>query len=134
MFLRVGSSLEGQTDPSGFLRGSLFDNGSQSTFELPELVFEADKFLEGHSEEHALRRFGAVFFDYLYTMEIDADRNTDDAERTDIEDVNRITLVHEASHKRLLLAGIQLQCSSSLLHRLELIYKYAFDDLPPRKG
>lgn len=135
MFLKVGSSLDNHPDPSGFLRGSLFDAGSNSSMELSELVFEAKSFLEKHSEEHSLKRFGAFFFDYLYTMEIGIDQNTDDIEEASaIGDVSKITLVHEKSHKRLLLAETQLHFSTSLLHRLELIYKYSFDDLPPRKG
>ena len=139
MFLNIRGAQEEPSVLAGFLRGSLFDTeaADASELELPELVFDAEEFLRNHNEEHALHRYGALFFDYLYTMDIDPAKDAEEGEEDEsvgLEVVCKIRLVTEESWKRILIGPVQLQMSPSLLHRLEFISKLAFDDILPRAG
>lgn len=130
------SPKEDSSDSSGFLRGSLFDNGERSSFEIPELTFNAEEFLKIHNETLALRRYGAFFLDYLYTMEIEPERDqdSDESQVEGLEVVGEIRLVKELSFQRTIVGPTHVQLSTSMMHRMELVLKLAFDDIVPRKG
>lgn len=138
MFLSVRAPPDHPSVPSGFLRGSLFDNSEDdSSLELLEMVFDVEEFLKQHSQARALQRYGAFFFDYLYTMEIEPVKNLEETEEADtegLEVLGKIRMVKEGSWKRLLIGSVQVHTSPALLHRLELIYKLSFDDVLPRNG
>ena len=137
MFLNITTPKDDPLDSSGFLRGSHFDNAEQSSLEVPELTFNAEEFLKLHNETLALRRYGAFFLDYLYTMDIepekDPDRDSEDGVG-ELEVVGEIRLMKEFSFKRIILGPTHVQVSSSTLHRIELVSKLAFEDVIPRKG
>ncbi|KAJ7334585.1 Vacuolar protein sorting-associated protein 13B [Desmophyllum pertusum] len=87
-FLRLGR----------ILRGSLFDNNDISSLEIPELTFNTDEFLKVHNEALALRRYGAFFLDYLYTMEIEPEKDPESVNESQVEGlevVGEIRLVKE---------------------------------------
>lgn len=137
MFITIISPKEDSSDSSGFLRGSLFDNTETSSLEIPELTFNAEEFLKVHNEALALRRYGALFLDYLYTMEIEPERNSENDGESQVEGlevVGEIRLVKELSFKRMIVGPIHLQLSSSMVHRMELVLKLSFEDIIPRKG
>jgi len=137
MFLSIRTPKEDPLDSPGFLRGSLFDNTEQSSLEIPELTFNAEEFLNAHNETLALRRYGAFFLDYLYTMDIEPEKDPDsvsDEQVDGLEVVGEIRLVKELSFKRLILGPTHLQLSSSMVHRMELVSKLSFEDIIPRKG
>ena len=137
MFLNIRSPKEDPLDSSGFLRGSLFDNTEQSSLEIPELTFNAEEFLKLHNETLALRRYGAFFLDYLYTMDIEPEKDPDTASKDEVEGlevVGEIRLVKELSFKRVIVGPTHLQVSSSMVHRMELVSKLSFEDIVPRKG
>lgn len=131
------SPKEDSSDSSGFLRGSLFDNTERSSFEIPELTFDSEEFLKTHNESLALRRYGAFFLDYLYTMDVEPERNQDsenDSEVEGLEVVGEIRLVKELSFKRMIVGPTHVHLSSSMLHRMELVLKLSFEEIVPRKG
>ena len=136
MFLSIRSPKQDPMDSSGFLRGSLFDNTGQSSLEIPELTFNAEEFLKAHNETLALRRYGAFFLDYLYTMDIEPEKedSTSEDQEDGLEVVGEIRLVKELSFKRIIVGPTHLQLSSSMLHRMELVSKLSFEDIIPRKG
>lgn len=137
MFITIISPKEGSSDSAGFLRGSLFDNAETSSLEIPELTFNTEEFLKVHNEALALRRYGAIFLDYLYTMEIEPERNSDNDGESQVEGlevVGEIRLVKELSFKRMIVGPTHLQLSSSMMHRMELVLKLSFEDIIPRKG
>ena len=137
MFLSIRTQKEDPLDSSGFLRGSLFDNTEQSSLEIPELIFNGEEFLRAHNETLALRRFGAFFVDYLYTMDIEPEKDPDaasDDQADGLEVVSEIRLVKELSFKRMIVGPTHLQLSSSMVHKLELVSKLSCEDLIPRKG
>lgn len=137
MFLSIRTPEEDPLDSSGFLRGSLFDNTEQSSLEIPELIFNAEEFLRAHNETLALRRYGAFFADYLYTMDIEPEKDPDAASNDQVdglEVVGEIRLVKELSFKRIIVGPTHLQLSSSMVHKLELVSKLSCEDLIPRKG
>lgn len=114
----------------------MFDNGERSSLAIPDLTFDAEEFLKIHNEKLALRRYGALFADYLYTMEIEPESDQDAGENQleGLEIFGEIRLVKEMSFKRLIVGPTHLQLSTSMMHRLELVLKLAFDDIVPRKG
>lgn len=114
----------------------MFDNGERSSLAIPDLTFDAEEFLKIHNEKLALRRYGALFADYLYTMEIEPESDQDAGENQleGLEIFGEIRLVREMSFKRLIVGPTHLQLSTSMMHRLELVLKLAFDDIVPRKG
>lgn len=61
VFITIASHREDSSDSSGFLTGSLFDNGERSSLAIPDLTFDAEEFLKIHNEKLALRRYGAFF-------------------------------------------------------------------------
>lgn len=137
MFITIIGPKEDSSDSSGFLRGSLFDNTEGSSLEIPELTFDAEEFLKVHNEALALRRYGAFFLDYLYTMEIEPERNpeSDSESQVDgLEVVGEIQLVKELSFKRMIVGPTHLQLSTSMMHRMDMVLKLAFEDIVPRKG
>ena len=137
MFLSIRTPNEDPMDSSGFLRGSLFDNTEQSSLEIPELTFNAEEFLKAHNETLALRRYGGFFVDYLYTMDIEPQKDSDAVSEDQVdglESVGEIRLVKELCFKRMILGPTHLQLSSSMVHKLELVSKLSFEDLIPRKG
>ena len=137
MFITIISPKEDSSDVSGFLRGSLFDNTKVSSLEIPELIFNTEEFLKVHNEALALRRYGALFLDYLYTMEIEPERNSENDGESQVEGVEvvgEIRLVKELSFKRMIVGPTHLQLSSSMMHRMELVLKLSFEDIIPRKG
>lgn len=137
MFLSIKSPEEDPFNSSGFLRGSLFDNIGQSSIDIPELTFDADEFIKAHNELLALRRYGAFFLDYLYTMDIEPEKDPDSPSKDQedgVEVVGEIRLVKEMSFKRIFLGPMHLQLSSTMVHKLELVSKLSFEDLIPRKG
>ena len=137
MFITIISPKEDSSDSSGFLRGSLFDNTETSSLEIPELTFNAEEFLKVHNEALAIRRYGALFLDYLYTMEIEPERNSEndgESQVDGLEVVGEIRLVKELSFKKMIVGPIHLQLSSSVMHRMELVLKLSFEDIIPRKG
>ena len=114
----------------------MFDNGERSSLAIPDLTIDAEEFLKIHNEKLALRRYGAFFADYLYTMEIEPESDQDAGENQleGLEIFGEIRLVKEMSFKRLIVGPTHLQLSTSMMHRLELVLKLAFDDIVPRKG
>ena len=137
MFITIISPKEDSSDLAGFLRGSLFDNAETSSLEIPELTFNPEEFLKVHNEALALKRYGAVFLDYLYTMEIEPERNSEndgESQEEGLEVVGEIRLVKELSFKRMIVGPTHLQLSSSMMHRMELVLKLSFEDIIPRKG
>ena len=137
MFITIISPKEDSSDSAGFLRGSLFDNNDISSLEIPELTFNTDEFLKVHNEALALRRYGAFFLDYLYTMEIEPEKDPESVNESQVEGlevVGEIRLVKELSFKRMIVGPTHLQLSTSMMHRMELILKLSFEDIVPRKG
>ena len=137
MFITIISPKDDSSDSSGFLRGSLFDNNERSSFEIPELTFNAEEFLKVHNEVLALRRYGAFFLDYLYTMEIEPERNPEgdgESQVEGLEVVGEIRLVKELSFKRMIVGPTHLQLSTSMMHRMEMVLKLSFEDIVTRKG
>ena len=54
-----------------FKSNSLFDPGGPENqcMMADPLIFDREKHIEVHSETYALQKFGAFYFDYLYTAE-----------------------------------------------------------------
>lgn len=125
LFLRLGGKANHEDRGVLFLKGSLFDQGFKSA-ELPEFVSNAEEFLRRNSEAVVLSRFEAMFFDYLYTLDIEKDGTTDYFEST--------PLVKEESHQRLILGSSTCEITSDVVHRLELIMKLAEEESNLRKG
>ena len=115
LFLRLGGKANNEDRGVLFLKESLFDQGFKSA-ELPEFVSNAEEFLRKNSEVVVLSRFGAMFFDYLYTMDIEKEGTMDYFEST--------PLVKEQSHQRLILGSSMCEITSDVVHRLELIMKW----------
>ena len=137
MFITIISPKEDSSEASGFLRGSLFDSTETSSLEIPELTFNAEEFIKVHNEGLALRRYGALFLDYMYTMEIEPEKNPEndvEGQVEGLEVVCEIRLVKELSFKRMIVGPTHVQLSSSMMHRLELVLKLSFEDIIPRKG
>ena len=137
MFLSIRGPEMDIADSSGFLRGSLFDNNELSSLEIPELTFSAEEFLKAHNETLALRRYGALFLDLLYTMEIEPEKTSHSTSEDQVDGVEVITdirLVNEFSFRRIVVGPTHLQLSSSMVHKMELISKLSFENLVPRKG
>ena len=137
MFLSINTTTEDSTDSLGFLRGSLFDSVKGSTLVIPERTFDAEEFLKVYNETFALKRYGAFFMDYLYTMDIEPGKNPENSgenmsERLEV--VGEIRLVKELSYKRMILGAIHLQLPTTVVHRVELVSKLSFEDVIPRKG
>lgn len=137
MFLSIRGPEMDLVDSSGFLRGSLFDNTELSSLEIPELTFNAEEFLKARNETLALRRYGALFLDILYTMEIEPEKTSDSTSEDQVDGVEVITdirLMKEFSFRRIIVGPTHLQMSSSMVHKMELIFKLSFEDLVARKG
>lgn len=75
MFIIIISFKEDFLDLLGFLRGFLFDNIGIFFFELFEFIFNVEEFLKAYNEVFVFRRYGVLFLDYLYIMEIELERN-----------------------------------------------------------
>lgn len=75
MFIIIISFKEDVLDLLGFLRGFLFDNIGIFFFELFEFIFNVEEFLKAYNEVFIFRRYGVLFLDYLYIMEIELERN-----------------------------------------------------------
>lgn len=134
-FLTVSAPEQTASEPQGFLLGSLFYESENTSFKLPELVFEGNSFIEQYSESYAIERYGAFFFDYLYTMDIEPEKErTDEGETVGLDYLGNIRLVREVSHKRIILGATHVQVTTGLLHRMMKIYEFSFDDAPERKG
>ncbi|KAK3753814.1 hypothetical protein QZH41_018464 [Actinostola sp. cb2023] len=98
-------------------------------------IEEEDELEEKHSESYALQRYGAFFFDYLYTMTIESEEgdSTEESDAVGMDYLGKIKLVREVSHKRIILGPTHLQITTGLLHRMMKIYDFSSDDAPDRK-
>ena len=123
--MRLGGKDNRENKGVPFLKGSLFDQEFNSA-EPPEFVANADEFLRKNSEINVHPRFGAMFFDYLYTMDVE------EAETADYYE--SMPSVKEVSHQRLILGPSMFEVTSGVVHRLELVMKLAEEDTHSRKG
>lgn len=125
LFLRVGGKDTNDNKGIAFLKGSLFDLDS-STVEQTQFTANAEEFLRKNSEANVLSRFGAMFFEYLYVMEIEKDEDSGYYEST--------PAVKEESHQRIIVGPSMLEVTSGVVHRMEMVMKLAEDDANLRKG
>ena len=125
LFLKVGGKDTNADKGIAFLKGSLFDLESSST-EQPQLTANAEEFSRKNAEANVLSRFGAMFFEYLYVMEIE---NNDDSSYYE-----STPAVKEESHQRIIVGPSTLEVTSGVVHRMEMVIKLAEDDAYLRKG
>ena len=108
-----------------FLNGSLFDLESTST-EQRRFTADAEEFSRTNSESNVLSRFGAMFFEYLYSMDIESDDESSYYEST--------PAVREESHQRIIMGPSTIEITSGVFHRMEMVMKLSEDDANLRKG
>lgn len=125
LFLRVGARDTSKNEGIAFLKGSLFhlDPNSKEKAMLSE---DAQEFLRRNTEANILSRFGAMFFEYLYTMNIK--NNDDDAY------YETTPAVDEESHQRIIVGPTSFEITRGVVHRMEMVMKLAEDDANSRKG
>lgn len=127
LFLKIGAKDASSSKSVSFLKGSLFDfEGNLSKPQLYELPQDMKEFRRENSETNVLERFGAIFFEYLYTMEV---KGAEDG-------VYYMTVpaVKEESEQRYIFGSSMVEITSSLVHKLELVFKLAGHDVNLRKG
>ena len=125
LFLRVGGKDTNVNKGIAFLKGSLFDLESSSV-EQPPLTANAEEFIRKNSEANVLSRFGAMFFEYLYAMEIENDEDSGYYESA--------PAVKEESYQRIIVGPSMLEVTIGVVHRMEMVMKLAEDDANSRKG
>jgi hypothetical protein len=125
LFLRIGGKDTNVNKGIAFLEGSLFDLESDSR-DQPQFTANAEEFLRTNSEANVLSRFGAMFFEYLYTMDIESNEDSSYYEST--------PTVKEESHQRLIVGPSMLEITSGVVHRMEMVMKLSEDDANLRKG
>jgi hypothetical protein len=109
-----------------FLKGSLFDLESTNSTEQTQFTGNAEEFLRKNSEANVLSRFGAMFFEYLYTMDIESNEDSSYYEST--------PAVKEESYQRMIVGPSMLEITSGVVHRMEMVMKLSEDDANARKG
>ena len=67
-----------------------------------------------------------MFFEYLYTMDIESNEDSSYYEST--------PAVKEESYQRMIVGPSMLEISSGVVHRMEMVMKLSEDDANARKG
>ena len=138
LFFRIGNPKDTAESGVGFLEDSLFrqpsdsdkrdnDTKSYGKTELPE---KGEQF----NEARVVKKFGAFFFDYFYTMELPKETPVDSDDETKREYQKERELVKEVSTKRIIIGACQYFATSKLYHLLMKIKDFCDDDTPPRKS
>lgn len=117
-----------------FLEGSLFQqpiNGSsKDTIPCKKTVLpeKGKQFIEGK----VTKKFGAVFLDYFYLMELPQEITPGpDSRKSDPKEKD---LIKETSTKRLIIGNLHVFINSKVSHMVTKIMEYCADDSPQRKS
>uniref|UniRef100_UPI00398E377D intermembrane lipid transfer protein VPS13B-like isoform X8 n=1 Tax=Pristiophorus japonicus TaxID=55135 RepID=UPI00398E377D len=117
-FFSCGESL----DSKGltYRTNSLFDYRSpENNGVRAEFILDAAQHKETYTEIAGVQRFGALYMDYLYTMECSSGKGSvsqqQDASTNKSEDLSS---VQEMSTKRLVVGPMELRLDSSSVHRI----------------
>lgn len=125
LFLSVGGKNTNGDKGVEFLKGSLFDFELSNLAKSPQFNSIPEELLHKNSESSVLSRFGAVFFEYSYTLDIVDDDNGY---------FESMPVVKEALHQRIIVGPSMCQITSGVFHRLEMVMEFSEDDANVRKG
>ncbi|KAK2844126.1 hypothetical protein Q5P01_010785 [Channa striata] len=124
VFFICGDSLnsKGMT----YLTNSLFDYRSpENNGVRAEFILDATNHKETYTEITGMQRFGAFYMDYLYTMENNSGKGSQDFSATSVEEA--VPAVQETSIKRLVVGPLDIRLHSSAVHRILKMVTCAMD-------
>ncbi|XP_072266948.1 intermembrane lipid transfer protein VPS13B isoform X2 [Pyxicephalus adspersus] len=125
-FFTCGESLSSKGNT--YLTNSLFDyrspenNGIQAEF-----ILDSSSHKETYTEIVGMQRFGALYMDYLYTMECTSAKGSISQQELPTLKPEEISNIQEMSIKRLVIGPIDLRLDSSSVHRIMKMVACSFD-------
>ncbi|KAM9308647.1 intermembrane lipid transfer protein VPS13B [Gastrophryne carolinensis] len=125
-FFTCGDSLKSKGNT--YLTNSLFDYRSPENNGIrAEFILDSSLHKETYTEIAGMQRFGALYMDYLYTME--SNSSTGSLSQQDIPAVKpeETSGIQEMSIKRLVVGPIDLRLDSSSVHRIMKMVACSFD-------
>ncbi|KAF3691535.1 Vacuolar protein sorting-associated protein 13B Cohen syndrome protein 1 [Channa argus] len=109
-----------------YLTNSLFDYRSpENNGVRAEFILDATNHKETYTEIAGMQRFGAFYMDYLYTMENNCGKGSQDVSALSMEEA--VPVVQETSIKRLVVGPLDIKLHSSAVHRILKMVTCAMD-------
>ncbi|KAM5157653.1 intermembrane lipid transfer protein VPS13B isoform 1-T1 [Mantella aurantiaca] len=125
-FFTCGESLSSKGNT--YLTNSLFDYRSPENNGIrAEFILDSSCHKETYTEIAGMLRFGALYMDYLYTMECTSGKGSISQQEFPILKPEEISNTKEMSIKRLVVGPIDLRLDSSSVHRIMKMVACSFD-------
>ncbi|XP_018414838.1 PREDICTED: vacuolar protein sorting-associated protein 13B isoform X3 [Nanorana parkeri] len=125
-FFTCGESLSSKGNT--YLTNSLFDYRSPENNGIrAEFIFDSASHKETYTEIAGMQRFGALYMDYLYTMESTSAKGSISQQEFPTLKPEEISKFQEMSIKRVVIGPIDLRLDSSSVHRIMKMVACSFD-------
>ncbi|XP_068093820.1 intermembrane lipid transfer protein VPS13B isoform X2 [Hyperolius riggenbachi] len=125
-FFTCGESLSSKGNT--YLTNSLFDYRSPENNGIrAEFILDSTSHKETYTEIAGMQRFGALYMDYLYTMECSSGKGSVSPQEIPAVKPEEIGSLQEMSVKRLVIGHIDLRLDSSSVHRIMKMVACSFD-------
>ncbi|XP_073535716.1 intermembrane lipid transfer protein VPS13B isoform X2 [Phyllobates terribilis] len=125
-FFTCGESLSNKGN--AYLTNSLFDYRSPENNGIrAEFILDSCSHKETYTEIAGMQRFGALYMDYLYTMESTGGKGSVSQQEFPSTKVDENGSFQEMSVKRLVVGPIDLRLDSSSVHRIMKMVACSFD-------
>ena len=127
MFLR-STLVSSDHNPDGFKTNSLFDpGGAENQSEKPLYTFDHTAHLGLFTESYALQRHGALWLDYIYTMEEPPEATRSTGSERSAGSQGQQEELKEDSTLRFIVGPLQLILSSSSIQRMQKFYSCVYN-------
>ncbi|XP_069813452.1 intermembrane lipid transfer protein VPS13B isoform X6 [Dendropsophus ebraccatus] len=125
-FFTCGESLSNKGN--AYLTNSLFDYRSPENNGIrAEFILDSSSHKETYTEIAGMQRFGALYMDYLYTMECTSSKGSVNQQDFPATKADENGSFEEMSIKRLVVGPIDLRLDSSSVHRIMKMVACSFD-------
>ncbi|XP_075069965.1 intermembrane lipid transfer protein VPS13B isoform X2 [Mixophyes fleayi] len=125
-FFTCGENLTNKGNT--YLTNSLFDYRSPENNGIrAEFILDSSCHKETYTEIAGMQRFGALYMDYLYTMECTSGKGSVNHQDFPAVKTDEVSSLQEMSIKRLVVGPIDLRLDSSSVHRILKMVACSFD-------